>query len=335
MSGRKKNRKHRHGQPPHELLNELSSLHELLGSDMEADIPLLDQVAGPAASGNTAQPQQTAPAKPTESSPAPKAQPRPLEEADLPILFSPIDEELEDEYAPVLSDADRELLRPLQDLPRTVAADSAQPETPKEKRPKPEPAKKSEAQADSMSASREEFQPGLFDSPRKKAEPSANPAPKKSEPTPEPAEKKAQASADASTAKSEAQADSAKPGEDKAQTIKTKPAPQRSGAENPFLPAHIRARLTGGRVPRPEDLATAKPKTEAIAPESQPTTDQVQAEQPAATESQASESTDEPKEPSAREKLIEQLMAEQLPELERQLRANITALVDEIYPEQE
>ncbi|GAB2523267.1 hypothetical protein [Microbulbifer agarilyticus] len=328
MSGRKKNRKHRHGQPPHELLNELSSLHELLGSDMEADIPLLDQVAGPAAGTSSPQPQQAAPAKPAAASPTPKPQPRPLEEADLPILFSPIDEELDDEYAPALSDADRELLRPLQDLPRKPSDDAIQPELPKEapkeapkeppkqKRPEPEPSKEVAAQADTKSASRQEFQPGLFDAPQKKAKPPAKPAPQESKPTSEPA---------AQPVKQETHADEATPSQGKAQASNSKPAPQRTGAENPFLPAHIRARLTGGRVPRSENLTPPSPKSEARTPEAQP----------AAAEPQAAESTDEPKEPSARDKLIEQLMAEQLPELERQLRANITALVDEIYPEQE
>ncbi|MCA0901860.1 hypothetical protein [Microbulbifer agarilyticus] len=333
MSGRKKNRKHRHGQPPHELLNELSSLHELLGSDMEADIPLLDQVAAPTSAGNTAKPQQTAPAKPAAAARAPKAQPRPLEEADLPILFSPIDEELDDEYAPILSDADRALLRPLQDLPRAASGDTIQPETPKQQRPAPHSPKEAEAGTGTKSASRREFQPGLFDSPQKQAKTAANPAPQKSAPTAEPAEKNAQASADVPAVKSESQADNAKP--DQAQTTRAQPAPQGTGAENPFLPAHIRARLTGGRVPRPENQAPSSPKAKTATPEAQPAAEQVKAKQQAAAEPSVPESTSEPKEPSARDKLIEQLMAEQLPELERQLRANITALVDEIYPEQD
>nr|WP_010131216.1 hypothetical protein [Microbulbifer agarilyticus] len=352
MSGRKKNRKHRQGQPPHELLNELSSLHELLGSDMEADIPLLDQVAAPAspsAGGSTPQPQQTAPAKPSATAPAPKPQPRPLEEADLPILFSPIDEELDDEYAPILSDADRELLRPLQDLPRAAVASGKTAETPtptptptpketqketqKERSAESQPAQNADMHADGKPAARAEFQPGLFDSPRKPA----NPAAQKSAPTaaPAPTDRNTQASAEAPVVKPEAQADIATPNNDKAPATKATPAPQGSGGENPFLPAHIRARLTGGRVPRAEHLAPPSPQTESISAEAHPAAEPVKTEQAAAAEPQAPANNGESEEPSAREKLIEQLMAEQLPELERQLRANITALVDEIYPEQE
>ncbi|MCA0894346.1 hypothetical protein [Microbulbifer agarilyticus] len=335
MSGRKKNRKHRHGQPPHELLNELSSLHELLGSDMEADIPLLDQVAAPTSAGNTAKPQQTAPAKPAAAARAPKAQPRPLEEADLPILFSPIDEELDDEYAPILSDADRELLRPLQDLPRAASGNAIQPETAKEKSTESLPPKDAEAHADNKSMAREEFQPGLFDTPQKRTKHAANPARQKSEPVPEPAEKRTPASAGAPVIEPDNHADNAKPAQNKAQANKTKPASQGTGVENPFLPAHIRARLTGGRVPRPENQAPYSPKAETATSDAQAAAVQLEHESPAAAEPPAAEGSSEPKEPSAREKLIEQLMAEQLPELERQLRANITALVDEIYPEQD
>ncbi|WP_043317248.1 hypothetical protein [Microbulbifer sp. HZ11] len=303
MSGRKKNRKHRHGQPPHELLSELNSLHELLGSDMEADIPLLDQVASPNGSNRPAPPPVLKPVSASTQQPtqqaAPLAPPRPLEEADLPILFSPIDEELTEEYAPTLSDADRELLRPLQDLPRPAGRDEPAPVA-KQASPQQFPQAASEARA--------EFQPGLFDAPRKEVQPQAQ-SPKSPAPS--------------STAHASNAAKIQKPVETEtggdvktAEKVRAAAPPlARAATENPFLPPHIRARLTGGRIPKPEAEVTVS------ATESQPEAEH--------TGKAASED-----EPGIREQLIEQLMAEQLPELERQLRANITVLVDEIYPEE-
>ncbi|WP_295800419.1 hypothetical protein [uncultured Microbulbifer sp.] len=292
MSGRKKNRKHNRGQPPHQLLDELSSLRDLLGSETEADIPLLDQVADP----NSANiPDRRPPQKPVSAQ-------RPLEEADLPILFSPIDEEPVDDFTPQLSEADRELLRPLQNLPRK----SLQPEMADESElslaTKPE-------QESATREPREEFQPGLFDAPVK-AETRQEPAP-------------------------EAVA-TAKP------ASKATPAPTLAAGENPFLPPHIRARLTGGRIPKPEPEKKATPapqeRHEALREENRDGNPQVtpEPELPQATASALAEDPtgDERPKPSQRERLIEQLVAEQLPELERQLRANIIAVVDEIYPEQ-
>ncbi|WP_226665675.1 hypothetical protein [Microbulbifer aggregans] len=276
MSGRKKNRKHQRGQPPSELLNELSSLRELLGSDQEADIPLLDQVAEPG----------SAPVNPTPARPA--AIQRPLEEADLPILFSPIDEEPVEDYSFELSDADRELLRPLQALPRGdehAAAGAPQPESIAAEAPRAEAAKPAEKYVQpetAKPAAREEFQPGLFDGPKKPAAESKRVEPKAIE----------------------------------AEPAKPAPAVIATG-ENPFLPPHIRARLTGGRIPRTEEKEGT-------------TTQEVQPETPEHQSQAAPESTEAPK-LSNRELLIEQLVAEQLHELERQLRANITAMVDEIY----
>ena len=309
MSGRKKNRKHRHGQPPHELLNELNSLRDLLGSDMEADIPLLDQVAAPGAGKETLS--KAPPAPPRQ----PIAPPRPLQEADLPILFSPVDEEPFEEYTPLLSEADRELLRPLQNLPRKQPVPIMEPE----KKPEPrvekqagkEPGEQSEKQPEQEPAAeqqslREEFQPGLFDAPGKSA-PSG---------PPEPAAPKAR--------------DTAKPQQKKLTEEKApqKPLPA-ALSENPFLPPHIRARLTGGKIPRPQEDTGDKNKAEP-APEQAPAA-AFDAEDAAATAPDG-EARSVARD---RERLIEQLMAEQLPELERQLRANITLMVNEIYPEED
>jgi len=307
MSGRKKNRKHRHGQPPHELLNELNSLRDLLGSDMEADIPLLDQVAEPGAGKET--PSKAPPAPPRQ----PIAPPRPLQEADLPILFSPVDEEPFEEYTPLLSEADRELLRPLQNLPRREPAPTMEaekkPEPQVEKQPGQEPneqpAKQPEQEPTAEQQSlREEFQPGLFDAPAKSAPGGA----------PESAAPKAK--------------DATKPQQ---KTVMEEKAPQKplpaALSENPFLPPHIRARLTGGRIPRPQEDTGDRNKAEP-APKQEPAAaidaDDVAASPPDGEARSVARD---------RERLIEQLMAEQLPELERQLRANITLMVNEIYPE--
>ena len=298
MSGRKKHRKQHRGQAPHQLLDELSSLRDLLGSDMEVDIPLLDQVAG---SEPAAQTEPRPPQKPVISQ-------RPLEEADLPILFSPIDEEPVDDFTPLLSEADRELLRPLQNLPRKpLSSDNysdtgskPQPavqspsvnETAQEALQEPELETKPQDQpADAARGPREEFQPGLFDTPTKAAKPEQKPVARK------PA----------------------------AAAIQT--------SENPFLPPHIRARLTGGRVPKSEIeplKVTAPASPEDI---SEPVPEPVP--EPLETVASTPPAAEEKPELSPRELLIEQLVADQLPELERQLRANIIAMVNEIYPEED
>lgn len=309
MSGRKKHRRHQHGQPPSELLRELNSLRELLGSDMEADIPLLDQVAD--ASGD-----QTVHSKKQHASPqhtpdyAPKQPQRPLTEMDLPILFSPVDEEpLEDfdDYPSALSDADRELLRPLQDLPRPEP-ERKQPQPPRvdsnrqpASQPTPRdvaPPRNAQQSAHQPETSPDEFQPGLFE-----LEPESPPAPAVTGPTPPAPEVKS------------------------VPQVTAKPAaPQSPGAstspmtENPFLPPHIRARLTGGRIPRPESipaLAASAGSTEQRKPEAAPASSHT---------SNHKLSDDE------RERLIDQLVAEQLPELERQLRLGMTLMLDELYP---
>ncbi|QKX15601.1 hypothetical protein [Microbulbifer sp. YPW1] len=308
MSGRKKNRKHRHGQPPNELLSELNSLRELLGSDMEADIPLLDQVAGP---NQSEQPQSAPPV--TKPQRAPLAAQRPLQEADLPILFSPVDEEPAEEYAPLLSDADRELLRPLQNLPRSTSPLTENKQTPAESNAT-QTENTSEEQSDikktNGASSREEFQPGLFDPQQKPAKPL--PVTDEKAGNAEKIEVEPASAPDTPAIERKAQSE-------------RKPLPA-AMSENPFLPPHIRARLTGGRIPRPEpdQASEAKPSIE----EEPDTPSEPQNAQPADTGKEQETG------PSDRERLIEQLMAEQLPELERQLRANITRMVNEIYPEE-
>lgn len=218
MSGRKKRNNKQRGQSA-ELLNELHSIRDLLGSNEVGDIPLLDQVAEPA---------------PKPPRPAPVRQPlqEPLDESDLPILFSPVDEELpEDDYPAELGEAERELLRPLQDLPKKTEVDKPQGE--------------------------------LFAQP-------------------------------------------ATPG------------------ENPFLPAHIRARLTGGRMPNAEP----EPHVEIREPEPPKAPGEPASEAPAPAEDAASASREERE--RQRQQLIDHLVAKQLPELERQLRERIARMVDEL-----
>lgn len=281
MSGRKNKNRHRGHQrgQSNELLDELSSIRDLLGSEEIGDIPLLDQVA---AAPEPAR--KTAPANHTSSefhggpSPLlhrPRPLPEPLDESELPILFSPVDEELPEDIQPELNESDLALLRPLQDLP---SGDGL-------------PAKERSA---TPAAYAGEQQQELFDAP-------AAPSP----------------------------------------------------AENPFLPAHIRARLTGGRVPGPaaketehqepaEAVSPAGPQaTEAAAPQKSP-----REEAPREQESYPERPTTEPgtaaqpRETGARQaqheralqrqQLIDRLVAKQLPELERQLRARIELMVDEL-----
>lgn len=270
MSGRKnKNRQRRQQREQStELLTELNSLRDLLGSEELGDIPLLDQVAEPAPgepptqSDNTAPPrrQRAQEPQPPQQAPRPPGQ-APLDESDLPILFSPVDEE-PPEVPPELDESDRKLLRPLQDLP----PEANSPGVPAEHEP--------------------EQQGELFGEPERA-------------PTP---------------------------------------------AENPFLPAHIRARLTGGRMPKPETEAEAPQTTEA--PElsqaeaeadaaEAPAADEVAQEAAGATEASAPPAPDSADTAPAerqrqRQQLIDRLVAQQLPELERQLRARIERMVDEL-----
>ncbi|KUJ81528.1 hypothetical protein AWR36_013315 [Microbulbifer flavimaris] len=292
MAGKKHKHRQRQQQRGNstELLDELSSLRDLLGTDDLGEIPILDQVAEPAP--------VTAPRQAKATPPERQPVQEPLDESDLPILFSPVDEELPEDISPELNEADRALLRPLQDLPSPPAADQAVTVDSKRKL---QPA---------------EQQSDLFDPP----------APKP--------------------------------------------------AENPFLPAHIRARLTGGRVPRdPEPAEEAQsppakidtdvellpePALEPQAKEHEHEHEQETAvtdalremEQeaasrlaegalPTAAEASAASAEDAPLEqdPQAerareraqqRQKLVDRLVASQLPELERQLRARIELMIDEL-----
>ena len=263
MSGRKNKNKHRGQRHQHqqqgnstELLDELHSIRELLGSDELGDIPLLDQVAE-AASALAPEP-ITPVAPPQRRQPVPE----PLDESELPILFSPVDEALPEDYKTELTETEKALLRPLQNLPGNTSAPVEQ-------------------------------QGELF---------------AYSEPTAPP--------------------------------------------ENPFLPAHIRARLTGGRVPRspegPDSLAqptpTAEPQqttndssaAEASEASGAPERAQPPSAKPAnATPRGESESSESAAATAAeraaqRKQLVDRLVAKQLPELERQLRARIEQMIDEL-----
>ncbi|WP_288132775.1 hypothetical protein [Microbulbifer sp.] len=294
MSGRKKNRKHHRSQPPHELLKELNSLRELLGSEeAEADIPLLDQVADtPPSDGRP-------PQQPTQP-------PRPLEEADLPILFSPVDEEPEEAFSAELSDADRALLRPLQALPRgpepqqplrgqtfgeeTLTDTAAQPANAPQDTGESDP-----TQTPVALQARKEVQPELFGNKggsKDEGEEEGEPGSQAARPDP----------ATASSAEKRAAA-----------------------SENPFLPPHIRARLTGGKIPRTEPEPTET--LEKAAPEGVPSS--TAAEPEPGTPEESEDDTRLSKE--ERQALIDQLMAEQLPELERHLRLSITLMIDGLY----
>lgn len=98
-------------------------------------------------------------------------------------------------------------------------------------------------------------------------------------------------------------------------------------AENPFLPPHIRARLTGGRVPRAEveeETTVPEPQRESPHPAHEP---EGAAEPP---ESEADEDTTAEERQRLRQQLIDRLVAKELPELERRLRARIELMVDEL-----
>ncbi|SDJ82546.1 hypothetical protein [Microbulbifer yueqingensis] len=272
MAGRKnKNRQRgqRQQQPgsgePTELLDELHSIRSLLGSEDLADIPLLDQVADPA------------PRPPRREA---RPQVTPLQDTDLPTLFSPEDEELPEEephsppapeprtkaIATELSETELELLRPLEAIP-----------------------------------------------PQSRANPGGTP----------PA------------------------GDEQQQELFGEPETGSSAIENPFLPAHIRARLTGGRVPRSEEragspaggdagtqearasgaaaTAGASPHHEDHQPETAHESPAAGDSEPAGTPTAAQRARER-----QRQQLVDRLVAKQLPELERQLRARIELMVDEL-----
>ncbi|TLM79683.1 hypothetical protein ACONUD_02145 [Microbulbifer harenosus] len=320
MSGRKKNRRPQHGQPPHELLRELNSLRELLGSDMEADIPLLDQVADASANQKTSTAQhQNGPSHAAISVPGqtPRPPQRPLTEQDLPILFSPVDEEPLDEfddYTSALSEADLELLRPLRDLPPRAPQHSESGR----QEPHQHAAATQEAKSNSQGAERRTPADNSKESVKDQAQPAETP---QGEHQPGLFEtEQEEAPAGAGLAESAPAVPAVKPMATTEQTTvptatQTPLSPKVSTAtmtENPFLPPHIRARLTGGRIPRPEPMPVVQPAA--------PTKTEV------AQTSHRTLSDDE------RARLLEQLVAEQLPELERHLRLGIGMMLDELYP---
>lgn len=100
---------------------------------------------------------------------------------------------------------------------------------------------------------------------------------------------------------------------DRAQDQAEKPP---SPGDNPFLPPHIRARLTGGQLPK-----------------STVTSQQQATEEEVSTLPQGAESMEAiagKNKNTRRQQLVEQLVAEQLPELERKLRASISLMLDEL-----
>ncbi|WP_444924382.1 hypothetical protein ACJJH9_03895 [Microbulbifer sp. DLAB2-AF] len=99
--------------------------------------------------------------------------------------------------------------------------------------------------------------------------------------------------------------------------------------DNPFLPAHIRSRLTGGRIPSHERQPQTKP--EAIETASAGTRTQALVMAQAIAEREGPTEKLEPSEKDRqRSDLIEELVAQQLPQLEKQLRAQIEKVVDEL-----
>ncbi|WP_444938509.1 hypothetical protein [Microbulbifer sp. JMSA002] len=283
MSGRKNKHKQR-GQPrkpSSELLDELNSLHDLLNSDDLDEIPLLNQVAGQATGKD--EPKTLTAAPPTEPpllSTEPEAPPHSpmddsleeelLQQEDLPILFSPIEETLGEEHKVQLAESDLALLRPLQNLPDKTTAE-----------PQVQTSQEASVHDDD--------------------EQSGNNAQSNSEGT----------DTDRTTATETA-------------TEAPVPAP-----DNPFLPAHIRSRLTGGRIPSHERQPQTKPETIETASAGTRTQALVMAQAIAEKEGPV-----EKLEPSEKERqrndLIEELVAQQLPQLEKQLRAQIEKVVDEL-----
>ncbi|WP_444906184.1 hypothetical protein ACJJIR_16685 [Microbulbifer sp. SSSA008] len=292
MSGKKNKHKHRGQQrkQPSEFLDELNSLHNLLVTDENnEEIPVLSQVAK---QGNPVTPEP--PTLPTITDiPKPSGTPATsefedidtsLEDIDLPILFSPVEEEMLAQQSLSLAESDLALLRPLQDLaiedeePQASAETGQIEEKPVEDKPVETPLEQ---------ISRETK---VEDFPEAELE-------REPEPQPEPR------------------------------------------AENPFLPNHIRSRLTGGRpLPVEENTQVTEtpvlPEVEAPATVAPAPEVKEEAELPSTEAQAAEEDPAADPEPSAKERqrqeLIEQLVAQQLPKLERRLRAQIEHVVDEL-----
>ncbi|WNZ57378.1 hypothetical protein QT397_08590 [Microbulbifer sp. MKSA007] len=261
----------------------------LVTDENNEEIPVLSQVAK---QGNPVTPEP--PTLPTIADiPKPSGTPATsefenidtsLEDIDLPILFSPVEEEMLAQQSLSLAESDLALLRPLQELavedeePQTSAETGQIEEEPVEDKPVETPLEQI-----SQETKVEDF-------PEAELE-------REPEPQPEPR------------------------------------------AENPFLPNHIRSRLTGGRpLPVEENTqvteATVPPETEAPATVAPAPEVKEEAELPSTEAQAAEEDPAAAPEPSAKERqrqeLIEQLVAQQLPKLERRLRAQIEHVVDEL-----
>ncbi|MFA0813180.1 hypothetical protein [Microbulbifer epialgicus] len=276
MSGRKNKHKQRGQQrkQPSELLDELNSLHDLLNNDDLDEIPLLNQVAKPSGQ-RTQQPSileevptlsaepivDSLPEAPAAPQPLPvtEKKEKPLDEADLPILFSPLEDQTPQENQVQLAESDLALLRPLQELP-TKEMTSTAPLSPTENA--------------NLEAGAE---------PARQTPPIEEPVQENSVPV----------------------------------------------ADNPFLPAHIRARLTGGKIPPGENQEAPKPEPINTNRTGTRTQALVMAQAMAEREGPADKLEPSEKE-RQRQALIEQLVAQQLPELERQLRTQIEKVVDEL-----
>ncbi|AWF80239.1 hypothetical protein BTJ40_05115 [Microbulbifer sp. A4B17] len=292
MSGKKNKHKHRGQQrkQPSEFLDELNSLHNLLVTDENnEEIPVLSQVAK---QGNPVTPEP--PTLPTIADiPKPSGTPATsefedidtsLEDIDLPILFSPVEEEMLAQQSLSLAESDLALLRPLQELavedeePQASAETGQIEEKPAEDKPVETP----------LEQNSRETKAEVFPEAQPEREP---------EPQPEPQ------------------------------------------AENPFLPNHIRSRLTGGRplpVEENTQVTEAPVPPEAEAPTTVAPAPEVkkEAELPSTEAQAAEEDPAADPEPSAKERqrqeLIEQLVAQQIAKLEPRLRARIEQVVDEL-----
>ncbi|MFC6980460.1 hypothetical protein [Microbulbifer taiwanensis] len=225
-----------------------------------------------------------------------------------------MDEELAEDYRAELNESDRKLLRPLENL-----HPAAQKEEPSATGKEPSATgKEPSATGKEPSATRKE--------------PSAT----RKEPS-------APSSAPSLPQSVDRDASGGEKSQEQQQELFDQPAAA-PAVENPFLPAHIRARLTGGRVPKTEDRPPEVPARESIIPEEAldtgagPETEETPVPEPEPTEGLEVAEADPREETDTgtaerelqRQQLIDRLVAKQLPELERQLRARIEAMVDEL-----
>lgn len=95
-----------------------------------------------------------------------------------------------------------------------------------------------------------------------------------------------------------------------------RPAPTKASGENPFLPAHIRARLHGNRPPPGFDSESAPARDTAPVSDKAPVPDKTKSPTRSATDIN-------------REQLVDELLSELQPLLEAQLRDKLNALSQE------